>query len=704
MPEQYYTLDGRLASFHPPQPASRRGSTAKGKASKVLSWPHKRLDPEILARAGFYFDPTPEYRDNTVCFLCRKNLGGWEEDDRPFEEHLRLSPRCGWAIVAGIEAGLGDYAQDDPTGPEMMQARKETFGDRWPHDGKRGWKCKTKQLVDAGWKYTPTMDSEDMATCTYCQLALDGWEPKDNPMDEHYRRSPECPFFILMSQYKAAAPAKKKGRGKGARSSKASRLSTQSVATAASDVTSLLDHPADQDDSILTTTSVMTQGGTRRPRAKKATAAKGKKSRAKKEEVVEILEDPPEDAPLENQENSLQAEPEEVIRKPARGRKRRSSALEDESVISEAPAPKKRAGRGRVASTKVEQPDDSHAMFDAAPPDIDVADADDELKTLEAEMEMEPAQTLHVPKKGRQAGTRKVSKQTKKTKAKAPVEPAPEPEPKPEPVPSTEEDELADHDGSILSNATVVRNSLSSTKPKKRGRPSKKSMTSQIDPQPEPAAQPSPEPGTEVNRIDFAEPQYAPASQDDALPKINKTSPHSRDKSLPAPPPESDDMEEQPATPRRTMSPVQSAKQATVSPSQSPQSSDAENQPPSSKPSNTSKSSRVALEPVAVTPSRASPSRRNVISGLESTHPWAAVDVEAILDDLDKENALSRSRFLKDGVDLTSPEKHMTVEEWIYHNAEQAERQLKHECEAIVTSFEQEGTRAMQTLEGIIAE
>lgn len=73
-------------------------------------------------------------------------MGGWEEDDNPFVEHLRLSPHCGWAVVAGIETGLGDYALDDPTGSQMIEARKATFGGRWPHDGKRGWKCKTKQV------------------------------------------------------------------------------------------------------------------------------------------------------------------------------------------------------------------------------------------------------------------------------------------------------------------------------------------------------------------------------------------------------------------------------------------------------------------------------------------------------------------------------------------------------------------------------
>ncbi|KAI3332419.1 hypothetical protein HD806DRAFT_194051 [Xylariaceae sp. AK1471] len=711
MPEHYYTYDGRLASFQSSQQVVRRGSNAKGRAPKALSWPQE-LNPDIFARAGFYFEPTPEFPDNTVCFLCCKNMGGWEEDDSPFEEHLRLSPNCGWAIVAGIETGLGDYGMDDPLSSQMLEARKATFGERWPHDSKRGWKCKTKQLVEAGWKYTPTIESDDMATCTYCQLALDGWEPKDNPMDEHYRRSPECPFFGLINQYKSLAPAKKKGRGKAARSSKASRLSTQSVATAASDVTSLLDHPVDHDDSTLTTTSIMTQGGTKRSRAKKGTAAKGKKSRAKKEEVVEVLEDPPEPmepedhGSLPQEDEPLEPEAREIIRKPTRGRKRTSAAVEDSVLTSaEAPAPKKRATRGRIASAKVEQPDTDHAMFDPVPPEIDEAAVDAELKALEAEMEAEPAQTLHVPKKGRQTGTRKASKQTtKKTKTKAPVEPTPEPELGADQA----VDELAEgHDVSIMSNATVVRNSLSSSTsaPKKRGRPSKKIVAAQAEAQSEPVAQPEVEEEARAENVDSAEPELEldVAPQKVAAPKVTKKSPPSRDKSLPPPPPRSEDVEP-PATPKANISPDPAAKQRAVSPSQSPQSSDAENQPPSSKPSNTEKSTRVALAPVASTPVRTSPSKRNIIAGLQSTYAWTAADVEMIFEDLDKENTLSSRHLLKSNMDLTSPEKQMTVEEWIYYNAEQAEKKLKNECEAIVIAFEQEGTRAMHALEGVIVE
>lgn len=37
------------------------------------------------------------------------------------------------------------------------------------------------QMVEAGWYYCPTAESDDFVKCPYCSLSLDGWEPKDNP-------------------------------------------------------------------------------------------------------------------------------------------------------------------------------------------------------------------------------------------------------------------------------------------------------------------------------------------------------------------------------------------------------------------------------------------------------------------------------------------------------------------------------------------
>lgn len=53
---------------------------------------------------------------------------------------------------------------------------------------------------------------------------------------------------------------------------------------------------------------------------------------------------------------------------------------------------------------------------------------------------------------------------------------------------------------------------------------------------------------------------------------------------------------------------------------------------------------------------------------------------------------------------LTSPEKRMTVEEWIKYNASQGEEKLRNECERLVGRFESEGNRALKALEGIVCE
>lgn len=103
-----------------------------------------------MASAGFYYRPSSESLDNATCFLCRYNLDGWEEDDDPFQEHLKHSPCCGFAIMMAT-ARQNDESQQqlgvdaDPMGEHIMEARMATFVG-WPHDGKKGWKAKSKKV------------------------------------------------------------------------------------------------------------------------------------------------------------------------------------------------------------------------------------------------------------------------------------------------------------------------------------------------------------------------------------------------------------------------------------------------------------------------------------------------------------------------------------------------------------------------------
>ncbi|KAK4189504.1 hypothetical protein QBC35DRAFT_142473 [Podospora australis] len=831
--EVFFVYENRLASFQIPHTVE---TTETSRAPQALHWPHKTLSPVAFAKAGFFFEPYPQSPDNVVCFLCDKSLDGWEPEDNPLEEHLKHSPTCGWAIMAAIEAGVGNYKKVHPLDPFMMEARKATFAGRWPYESKRGFKSKIKKLVEAGWKYTPSREADDMATCAYCQLALEGWESDDNPWDEHHSRSPNCPFFALVNQQPAP---KKAGRAKAARASAASRLSLISVATvatSASDIASLADVTADHDDSVLTTASTMTQGG-KKTKAKKPPAkapAKGRKTKAKKDEAIEILEDEP----------KVEEAPPPPPPKPTRGRKRASDEME-ESVITnaEAPAPKKRAtrtkkdsavsvpdadmtdapaappkkkGRAPAKGRKVSQasvvsrastasaqptiPDDDeierqlqadleryntedehpaadseterqrapapakgkpkkkaasrkastqsvqeeskvHAMFDPTPVQPDEEEIEAEYKALEAQLAPEQPEpgTLVVPKKGRKPGTRKVSK------AKKAKEPTPQPEPVDDPMedaveypslpteePAQQQDELDVMSDPDASTGTVVTKSARTSLPppppppkRGRGRPSKKSLMSQasievIEPEPRrssarvakawastPSEQVTPEEG-KISRKPVPAP---PAVASAPVPPT----PVRKDKSLPPPPPSSaaatEHSPEPPTTPPRSSHATRSANQAAISPSQSPQTSDAENQVPSSKPSTSTASiisKRVVLVPVASTPLRtSSPSRRNAIAGLQSATPWQPVDLDLVFtpaaNSPSKENG-GVARLLRKEAELSSPEKRMTVEEWIYHNASLAEQMLKHECETMVSAFEREGSRAMRVLEDLVVE
>jgi len=90
-------------------------------------------------------------------------------------------------------------------------------------------------------------------------------------------------------------------------------------------------------------------------------------------------------------------------------------------------------------------------------------------------------------------------------------------------------------------------------------------------------------------------------------------------------------------------------------------------------------------------------------STLQSAFPWTAVDLETIFNGTPSPGKENGGLEMVDGVkgSLTSPEKKMTVEEWIAFNATKGEEKLRAECERLVGRFEGEGVRALRVLEGI---
>ncbi|KAA8913561.1 hypothetical protein TRICI_003165 [Trichomonascus ciferrii] len=154
-----------------------------------------------MAAAGFYFDPALDVNDKTSCFMCFVSLDGWEPGDDPLEEHAAVLPECSWVRVrseAWKQVPENEMVNStyNPHSLDSFNARLDTFT-HWPHDRKKGWNPTSFNMAKAGFYFNPDNPDDDTASCTYCGLSLDGWEPKDEPIEEHRRRYPACLFFSV---------------------------------------------------------------------------------------------------------------------------------------------------------------------------------------------------------------------------------------------------------------------------------------------------------------------------------------------------------------------------------------------------------------------------------------------------------------------------------------------------------------------------
>ncbi|KAE8153922.1 hypothetical protein BDV25DRAFT_10004 [Aspergillus avenaceus] len=812
MTDELETFAARLASFDLVLHSEKR-RTSSAKALKPIAWPHRRPSPAELAHAGFYYNPYETNPDNTTCFLCQRALDGWEEEDNPITEHLKHAPDCGWAVMMDIQQHSSNPAEiEDPTSDKIREARVATFGASWPHDGKRGWVCQSEKMVDGGWYFCPTEESNDLASCAYCKLSLDGWEPKDDPFDEHYRRSADCSFFVF------AQPAGKKAkasRAKKPRTSKVSRLSTQSTAS------EIVPEFGDQIDQP-TEPQPMTKSKT----TKKTSKAKSKKS--KKDEVPET------DNQMDiDPADSSQPEPAKTKRA-TRGKKRTSDQVERDPVPvldieqheGSEPPTKKRAtktrnsiqafntqsdavvhvqteenaaeeepkkGRGGTKKKTTKGRKVSAASSSSKPAsEPQVADDNDLYAALVAELEgSEPREPSAEPPQ-----QPKKSKSKKKQKAESPqpdeadehipemkaqpnveLEIQPEPEPTPEIATKKVKPSRKSRSSNVSEPSTEpptkAREQLETSHP--RGEEIKRqnsSISVEIKtraPQKEPQAEPGDKGADEMAKqrssggkakkqkkstspvVENAEPAELevetiespgglPADQDeDDVPEHEAPSEpaseaqeqavepqQKRRRSSKVPPKTAErysDIPEEKQFARTLVGPRSSGHRSSGSasqqqenvsplptsrgtPSLSPQASDAENQPPSLRPSasrpplaSPSKHVRIPFE--ASTPS---PSKRIANSGgLHTVQPWNPIDIDEILlaGNSDKENVDLSLALNNAKADLTSPEKQMTVEEWIKWHAKNGEEKLRQECERLVGQFEKEGARAMRVLEGI---
>jgi len=651
---EYATYEARKASFLPPT------KRAKG-------WPHKSPSPHHLAKAGFFWKPTSS-KDNVECFMCGRHLDGWEEEDDALQEHLKHGHDCAWALLMSVEAEreYDTSNMEDPTGEQLTEARRNTFDTiGWPHEAKRAWTCKTDKMVEAGWHLAPTTECEDYTCCVYCSLSLDGWEPKDNPFDEHYRRSPGCPFFVFAGTTPPSKRPKKKGgrASKASRTSKASRLSTQSttIISQADESTgnieilgedSSLDNVGDNSIiSIQSTTSTAPKSKRKAPaRAKSSTAKKAKTTRAKKEPEME--------SQLEEESAAVDEQP---MPKKSRSKKKQlepePEMQDDMDTVEQPPQPPPKKSR-----SKKTQPMAEPEPVPEPVPEPEIVDEDEyEAEAVEEQPEPEPEQEIE------QQIEEEIAEEQPRRRSSRRRTREPTPEQEQEAEVEEEVDDMQVERPKPQEEESTAHPTLPGEFPAEFPEDTADDFEdAEEEQQAESESTPQPEPQT----------IGPPESEGTPIP-VQQISPLKEQTKPPRPSILETHVEQHPNKRRSSRrSSAKQKQQEQLQEQSASQPSDEENRPPSSLP----QEKRPPLSsPGAPTPS------------------WTPVDVETIFQheaDMDLFGGAINGT-------LSEKEEDMTVQEWIEHIAEQAESSLSAAGEKIVTTFEREGQRALATLEGI---
>lgn len=81
---------------------------------------------------------------------------------------------------------------------EMAEEAKrfKTFKN-WPFNDESNIKCTAAKMAEAGFFHCPTKNLPDLVQCYVCFKELDGWEPDDDPWEEHASHTKDCLFVKL---------------------------------------------------------------------------------------------------------------------------------------------------------------------------------------------------------------------------------------------------------------------------------------------------------------------------------------------------------------------------------------------------------------------------------------------------------------------------------------------------------------------------
>lgn len=191
------TEAGRLASF------DNRLSTFDHR------WPTScPVKPVDLARAGFFFTGQA---DSVQCFSCHVALRGWVEGDTAEGEHRLHAPYCPFLNRLGTDGRSTCYLPHDVE-PHNHPREREPDTIAYNDEDMRSEYRRLASFQRASWLSTVSISAEEMAAaglysaygdtvrCFHCHVMIAAWVPRDVPIEEHIKHSPECRFARAVAQ------------------------------------------------------------------------------------------------------------------------------------------------------------------------------------------------------------------------------------------------------------------------------------------------------------------------------------------------------------------------------------------------------------------------------------------------------------------------------------------------------------------------
>ncbi|KAJ8014966.1 hypothetical protein DPEC_G00021250 [Dallia pectoralis] len=155
-------------------------------------WPTTSpVQPRDLAQAGLFYMGES---DRVKCFCCGGMLGGWVTGDTAWSEHNKHFPFC--FFILGHDVG-NVPSQGDRAGEarpiRAQQIDMQNYEERLSSFAEIHHLINHEQLATAGFY---TTGSADHVTCFSCGGGLKGWQPGEDPWEEHAKHYPGCRYLL----------------------------------------------------------------------------------------------------------------------------------------------------------------------------------------------------------------------------------------------------------------------------------------------------------------------------------------------------------------------------------------------------------------------------------------------------------------------------------------------------------------------------